>query len=130
VHWVDVVAERLLARGPSHRVASGTSISGVIHLGNAGDVIYADGIARALLEKGGEGRGGLDRRRRGPLRSIPEQMPPSFAEHLGKPVAVLPDPDGCHKPSTTMSSSPSRFALAPSASSRREARVAHVRRRE
>jgi lysyl-tRNA synthetase, class I len=96
MHWADVVGEDLLARGPSHRIASGTSISGVIHLGNAGDVIYADGIARALEAKGAKAEVVWIADDVDPLRSVPEQMPASFSEYLGRPVSTLPDPDGCH----------------------------------
>jgi len=96
VHWADVVAGRLLERGRAHRIASGTSISGLIHLGNAGDVIYAEGIARAVREAGGEADVVWIADDVDPLRAVPEQMPASFAEHLGKPVCNLPDPSGCH----------------------------------
>jgi lysyl-tRNA synthetase class 1 len=97
VHWADVVAQKLLERGPSHRIASGTSISGRIHLGNAGDVIYADGIARAVEEAGGQAQVVWIADDVDPLRAVPEQMPASFTEHLGKPVCDLPDADGCHE---------------------------------
>jgi lysyl-tRNA synthetase class 1 len=97
VHWVDVVAERLAARGARHRVASGTSISGLIQIGNAGDVIYADGIARALRERAASADVVWIADDVDPLRAVPKQLPPSFSEHLGKPVCELPDPEGCHE---------------------------------
>src|SRR6267378_995101 len=96
MHWVDVIADRLLERGKQHRVASGTSISGRIHIGNAGDVIYADGIARALQERGAKAEVIWIADDVDPLRALPEQIPASFSEHLGKPVCELPDPLGCH----------------------------------
>ncbi len=96
MHWADVVAASLIERGGAHRVASGTSISGQVHLGNAGDVIFADGIARAVAAKGSKAEVLWIADDVDPLRSVPEQLPPSFAEHLGKPVSSLPDPDGCH----------------------------------
>ena len=97
MHWADVVASKLLQRGGAHRIASGTSISGLIHLGNAGDVIYAEGMARALHEKGAQAEVIWIADDVDPLRGLPEQIPPSFAQHLGKPVCNLPDPDGCHR---------------------------------
>jgi len=96
VHWADVAAGRLLERGRKHHVASGTSISGLIHIGNAGDVIYADGVARALREKGAEAQVIWVADDVDPLRALPEQIPPSFSEYLGRPVFTLPDPSGCH----------------------------------
>jgi lysyl-tRNA synthetase class 1 len=95
MHWVDVVAKDLLGRGEAHVIASGTSISGVIHIGNAGDVIIADAVAGAVRKFGGNARvlwvmDDLD-----PLRSVPANLPPSFQESLGKPDFVLPCPSGC-----------------------------------
>ncbi len=94
MHWVDVVAERLLARGREHVVASGTSISGQIHIGNAGDVIIADGVARALREKGARVRLVWIADDSDPLRKLPRQLPPDFDEYLGKPCSSLPCPEG------------------------------------
>lgn len=96
MHWADVIAGRLMERGRAHHIASGTSISGRIHLGNAGDVIYADGIARAVRRAGGTAEVIWIADDVDPLRAVPEQMPASFVEHLGKPVSALPDADGCH----------------------------------
>ena len=56
MHWVDVYAEKLLSRGKSHVVESGTSISGQPHLGSAMDIVIADGICKAIKEKGGSSR--------------------------------------------------------------------------
>ena len=94
MHWADVYAGELLQRGKKHVIASGTSISGLIHIGNAGDIIIADALARAVREKGGEASvlwiiDDLD-----PLRSVPKDMPQEFAQHLGKPDAHLPCPWG------------------------------------
>ena len=89
------MAGELLAQGSEHVVASGTSISGVIHIGNAGDVIIADAVAKAVRSQGEKARvvwimDDLD-----PLRSVPANLPPSFVESLGKPDYVLPCPSGC-----------------------------------
>jgi lysyl-tRNA synthetase class 1 len=92
MHWVDVVAKELLANGQSHVIASGTSISGVIHIGNAGDVIIADAVAKSINHHGGKARvlwimDDLD-----PLRSVPATMPQEFQEYIGKPDFTLPCP--------------------------------------
>ncbi len=94
MHWVDDIATKLLARGPSHVIASGTSISGEVHLGNAEDVLIADAIGRAVRQAGGSATllwiaDDVD-----PLRRTPEQVGEAFAQHLGKPVADLPSPGG------------------------------------
>jgi len=98
MHWVDAVSEQLLERGNSHNVASGTSISGQIHFGNAGDVIIAEGVIRALEAKGGSGdllwiMDDMD-----PLRSVPEQLPREFTRYLGTPDFNIPCPED-HCPS-------------------------------
>ncbi len=94
MHWADVVAERLLERGRHHRVASGTSISGQPHIGSAADVIFADIVARAVIDKGGEAEVIWIKDDMDPLRSLPPQLPSEFEEHLGKPVCSLPDLEG------------------------------------
>lgn len=96
MHWADVAAGKLLEGGNVHRIASGTSISGLIHIGNAGDVIYADGVARALHDKGADAKVIWIADDVDPLRAVPEPLPAYFSEHLGKPVCALPDPEGCH----------------------------------
>jgi lysyl-tRNA synthetase class 1 len=94
LHWADVVARELLQRGRKHIIASGTSISGRPHIGSAADVIFADIIARAVQDLGGEAETIWIRDDMDPLRSVPAQMPRGFEEHLGKPVMDLPDIDG------------------------------------
>ncbi|MEW5937724.1 MAG: lysine--tRNA ligase [Candidatus Thermoplasmatota archaeon] len=94
MHWADVVAEALIKRGKRHVIASGTSISGQPHLGSAGDVIYAEVIARAVRDAGGEAEVIWIRDDMDPLRSVPEQLPAGFEAHLGKPVCDLPGIEG------------------------------------
>ena len=94
MHWADVVAERLIERGPKHIIASGTSISGQPHIGSAGDVIFADVVARAVRDAGGEAEVVWIEDDMDPLRSVPEQLPQEFNDHLGKPVSDLPDIEG------------------------------------
>ncbi len=94
MHWADVVAERLLERGKKHIVASGTSISGQPHIGSAGDVIFADVVARAVRDAGGEAEVVWIEDDMDPLRSVPDQLPEDFVAHLGKPVSDLPDIEG------------------------------------
>lgn len=94
MHWADIIAAKLLERGPRHRVASGTSISGQPHIGSAADVIFADIVARAVNDAGGQAEVVWIRDDMDPLRSLPPQIPPEFEQHLGKPVFDLPDVDG------------------------------------
>ncbi len=94
MHWVDVIAKDLLERSDEHVIASGTSISGQIHIGNAGDVIIAEGVARSLIEQGARARVIWIMDDMDPLRSVPEQLPPEFKDYLGMPDVNLPCPTG------------------------------------
>ena len=94
MHWVDTIAEELMKRGPRHVVASGTSISGQIHIGNAGDVIMADGVCRSVRERGGQARLLWIADDSDPLRKIPKQLPAHFDRLLGVPCYNLPCPEG------------------------------------
>lgn len=95
MHWVDTVAEELSKKGKKHIIASGTSISGQIHIGNAGDVIIADGVCRGIKERGGQADVIWIKDDCDALRSIPAQIPKEFNAYIGMPVSKLPCPDGC-----------------------------------
>ncbi|UEC42552.1 MAG: hypothetical protein METHAR1v1_690005, partial [Methanothrix sp.] len=51
IHWADVAAEKLASHGPQ-TVATGITPSGQIHLGNMREVMTADAVYRALLDRG------------------------------------------------------------------------------
>lgn len=95
MHWVDVYAEELLQLGDSHLIESGTGISGQPHLGSASDIIYGDGILKAIEEKGGKARAIWAMDDMDGFRKLQKQVPESFGQHLGKPVSALPCPEDC-----------------------------------
>ena len=95
MHWADVIARELEQRGKEHVIATGTSISGLIHLGNAGDVIIGEVVQRALKHKGISARLIWIMDDGDALRSVPPQMPQTFKEYLGMPVNALPCPWEC-----------------------------------
>ncbi len=92
MHWVDQVAEILLKRGREHVIASGTSISGHIHIGHSNDVFIADAIRRAVEERGGKAQAIWYADDFDPLRRIPAGLPEKYREYLGVPYANLPSP--------------------------------------
>ena len=94
MHWVDVIAEDLLKTSQVHVLASGTSISGVIHIGNAGDVIMAEAIARSIKEKGGRAKLVWIMDDVDPLGKIPIQVQQDFKQYIGRPLSDVPSPDG------------------------------------
>jgi len=56
MHWADVIAADLLRKSSYHRIATGISPSGHIHLGNLREMVTADVIRRALVDAGGEAK--------------------------------------------------------------------------
>ncbi|MHC1566228.1 MAG: lysine--tRNA ligase [Candidatus Syntropharchaeia archaeon] len=95
VHWADVIAEEILKRGEKHIIATGITPSGPIHIGNLREIITADAISRALLEKGADARLIYIADTYDPLRTLYPFLPEKFKEHVGKPLSEIPDPEGC-----------------------------------
>lgn len=101
--WLDKLALDLVKRekrlGRSLdllRVESGLGASGIPHIGSLGDAARAYGVKLALEDMGYKSElvaysDDLDG-----LRKIPEGMPDSLSQHLGRPVSLIPDPYGCH----------------------------------
>jgi len=101
--WIDKLADELLQREKSLgrdtsliRVESGLGASGIPHIGSLGDAVRAYGVKLALENFGYKSEliaysDDLDG-----LRKIPEGLPESLREHIGKPVSFIPDPFGCH----------------------------------
>jgi lysyl-tRNA synthetase class 1 len=94
IHWADVIAEKLEKSGP-HTIATGITPSGPVHIGNMREVMTAEAVYRALLDRGVEARliyiaDTYDR-----LRRLYPFLPESFTEHIGKPLSEIPCPIGC-----------------------------------
>ena len=94
IHWADVIAEKLEKSGP-HTIATGITPSGPVHIGNMREVMTAEAVYRALLDRGVEARliyiaDTYDR-----LRRLYPFLPESFTEHIGKPLSEIPCPTGC-----------------------------------
>jgi len=96
MHWADLLAQKLIQRDNNHVIATSTSISGRIHLGNAGDAIFADSAYKALKRLGPKSvklvwfSEDID-----PFRRVPMGLPPSFERYIGMPASSLPCPEGC-----------------------------------
>ena len=94
IHWADVIAAKLEGSGP-HTIATGITPSGPVHIGNMREVMTAEAVYRALLDRGAEARliyiaDTYDR-----LRRLYPFLPESFSEHIGKPLSEIPCPYGC-----------------------------------
>jgi len=94
IHWADVIAQRVENRGP-HTIATGITPSGPVHIGNMREVMTAEAVYRALLDRGVQARliyiaDTYDR-----LRRLYPFLPETFREHIGKPLSEIPCPAGC-----------------------------------
>jgi lysyl-tRNA synthetase class 1 len=99
-HWTEAAADQVEQRvGVEQRgarpivVASGISPSGAIHLGNLREVMTSHLVAEELRRRGWtvdyvHSWDDYDR-----LRKVPVGVPQSFAEHIGRPLCDVPDPE-------------------------------------
>lgn len=97
MHWIDKVANALTRREKKHVIASGISISGHIHIGHCNDIFIADGIRRAVGERGGKAKAIWYADDFDPLRRIPWPLPEKYKQYLGMPYISIPSPDPKYK---------------------------------
>ncbi|HIP62723.1 MAG TPA: lysine--tRNA ligase, partial [Archaeoglobus profundus] len=97
IHWADVIAEDLLKRGNKHTIATGITPSGHIHIGNLREMLTADAVRRAVIDKGGEAEIIFVADTFDPLRKRYPFLPKEYEEYVGMPLSEIPDPEGCHE---------------------------------
>ena len=113
--WVTRAADdavRHAGEGNPVTVASGASPSGPIHLGNLREFLTPHFVAEELRRRGVQVRhlhswDDYDR-----FRKVPVGVDPSWAEHIGRPLSAVPDPEGCHDSWATHFKAPLLAALA------------------
>ena len=94
IHWADVIAEDVLQNEGKHLVATGITPSGHIHIGNMREVVTADAVYQALLDKGSDADFIYIADNYDPLRKVYPFLPESYADHVGKPISEVPCPCG------------------------------------
>jgi len=95
-HWVERIADELKKMDiKEHVIASGTSISGAIHIGNSCDVFIANAITKSLLENNIKAKTIWVADDHDPLRKVPYPLPESFKKYLGVPYSMIPCPEDC-----------------------------------
>lgn len=95
-HWIERIAEKLNERDvKEHVIASGTSISGSIHIGNSCDVFIANAVSKTLRNLGASARTIWIADDHDPLRKVPYPLPESYEKYLGIPYSKIPCPEGC-----------------------------------
>ncbi len=109
VFWADEIAEKIINRKKFHliekqipkiknwTVKSGSSLSGVLHIGRLSDIIRNEAAVRALQEQGFKAKFIHVMDDMDPLRKIPKGVPANYEQYIGFPVSDIPDPAGCHK---------------------------------
>lgn len=97
MHWSKSIVEECLKRGGGKTVIeTGTSISGIPHIGNASDLIRGECVRKALEREGHDAELIWIADDSDPFRSIPKGME-NMSEYLGYPVKDIPDPHRCHE---------------------------------
>ncbi len=95
-HWTERIASDLTNWDvEEHVVASGTSISGSIHIGNSCDVFIANAVSKSLQKLGEKSRTIWIADDHDPLRKVPYPLPDSYEEYLGVPYSQIPCPENC-----------------------------------
>ncbi len=95
-HWTERIASDLTNWDvDQHVVASGTSISGSIHIGNSCDVFIANAVSKSLKKLGEDTKTIWISDDHDPLRKVPYPLPESYEEYLGIPYSQIPCPEGC-----------------------------------
>ncbi|AEA46169.1 lysine--tRNA ligase [Archaeoglobus veneficus] len=97
IHWADCIADELLKRGKKHRIATGITPSGHIHLGNLREMLTADAVRRAVIDRGGEAEMIYIADTFDPLRKRYPFLPEEYENYVGMPLSEIPDPEGCHE---------------------------------
>jgi len=95
-HWIENIADSLTKKDvKKHVIASGTSISGSIHIGNSCDVFIANAVTKALKNTGTPAEVIWIADDYDPLRKVPYPLPESYEKYLGMPYAHIPCPEDC-----------------------------------
>jgi lysyl-tRNA synthetase, class I len=95
-HWITRIADELNEKDvPEHVVASGTSISGSIHIGNSCDIFIANAVTKALKKMDTNSKTIWIADDHDPLRKVPYPLPESYEKYLGIPYSKIPCPEGC-----------------------------------
>lgn len=116
--WVATLADRVVAAAERRGItgpitsASGISPSGPIHLGNLREVMVPHLVHDELQRRGIPARHLLSWDDYDRLRKVPAGVDESFAQHIGRPLTAVPDPDGCHESWSEHFKAPFRAALA------------------
>ena len=95
--WQDEIAQQIIKNYPNeeiYTVAAGISPSGPIHFGNFRDVMTSYLVQKALEGQGKKTQFIFSFDNYDRFRKVPEGIDASFEKEIGKPLALVQDPDG------------------------------------
>jgi lysyl-tRNA synthetase, class I len=93
IHWADVIAADV-QQTISHRIATGITPSGPIHIGNMREVLTGDLVFKAMVERGLDAELIYIADDFDPLRKVYPFLPESFVSYVGMPISDIPCPCG------------------------------------
>ncbi|WP_048150277.1 lysine--tRNA ligase [Methanolacinia paynteri] len=96
IHWADVIAAEVRQDIP-HRIATGITPSGPIHIGNMREVLTGDIVYKAMQERGLEVELMYNADEFDPLRKVYPFLPEEYSKYIGMPICDIPCPCGKHK---------------------------------
>ena len=94
MHWADVIASELEKMGHQHRIATGITPSGHIHVGNMREILTGDIVHRAALDRGLDSTLYYLADDFDPLRKVYPFLPKNYSEYVGRPLSEIPSPAG------------------------------------
>ncbi len=97
MHWADVIAQQLLETGTHHRIATGITPSGHIHVGNMREILTGDLLHRAIRDAGGDSTLLYLGDTFDPLRKVYPFLDKSYQQYVGMPLSEIPCPCGDHE---------------------------------
>lgn len=95
IHWADVVASDVTQDRP-HRIATGITPSGPIHIGNMREVLTGDIVYKAMKKRGLEAELIYNADDFDPLRKVYPFLPEEYSKYIGMPISDIPCPCGKH----------------------------------
>ncbi|MBT8507495.1 lysine--tRNA ligase [Methanomicrobiaceae archaeon CYW5] len=95
IHWADVCAAEVDQDTP-HRIATGITPSGPIHIGNMREVLTGDLVYKAMNERGLDAELIYIADDFDPLRKVYPFLPEEYSKYIGRPLCDIPCPCGEH----------------------------------
>jgi lysyl-tRNA synthetase class 1 len=99
IDWLEELAKQISLTHPKGEIviSSGHSPSGTYHIGTLREIMTANAIAFELRRQGREAKhidfvDDFDA-----LRKVPVNIPETWSQYIGQPLALVPDPSDCHQ---------------------------------